>query len=162
MIAIRRAIIAAALFFGSLLPAWADNRVYIDQGRDSDTLRTGSKACQEARAPQTSGAVTSRETIQCSRAKDRRQTASDSRFMCTVDVLHSEELPGAPIFYHLIRATLLIMPPRSPAFQTTLQNLTAWQVPPPRQGQRFRLSCDQVSLSSLTFHGSRKSRAKRE
>jgi hypothetical protein len=146
MVAMRRAIIAAALFFGSLLPAWADNRVYIDHRRDSDTLHTGSKACQRARATQTSGAVTSRETIQCLRAKDGRQTVSDYRLMCTADVLHSEELPGAPIFYHLMRVTLLIRPPRSPAFQTTLQNLISWQVPPPRQGQRFRLSCDPVSL----------------
>jgi hypothetical protein len=152
MIAMRRAIIAAALFFGSLLPAWADNRVYIDQGRAGDTLYTGSKACQEPPAPQTSASVTSRQAIQCPRAKGRRQTASDSKFMCTVDVLHSEELPGAPIFYHLVRATLLITPPSSPAFQTTLQNLISWQVPPPRQGQRFRLSCDPVGLSSFTLH----------
>jgi hypothetical protein len=47
---------------------------------------------------------------------------------------------------------LLITSPSSPAFETTVEKLISWQVPPPRQGQRFRLRCDPASLSSFKFH----------
>src|ERR1700730_16649529 len=70
---------------------------------------------------------------------------------CIVDVLHSEELTGAPPFYHLITATLLVTPPHSPACETTVQELISWQAPPPRRGQRFRRWCDPANPGPFTF-----------
>jgi hypothetical protein len=140
----RRTIIGATIFLSSLLPARAEIAVYIYQGSGRDMPYTSSKTCVKARAAQTRGSVSSREAMQCSRRKDRRPTSqatlSDNKRRCVAYVLHSEELPGAPIFYHIVRATLLITSPSRPAFQTTVQNLVSWQVPPPRQGQR--LLCD--------------------
>ncbi len=70
---------------------------------------------------------------------------------CVVEVLHSEELPGAPIFQHLVRARLRITPPDQPAFETTVERFMPWQVPPPRRGQLLRLACDPAVLNSFLF-----------
>jgi hypothetical protein len=72
----------------------------------------------------------------------------DGRVMCLVEVLHSEELPGAPIFQNHVRATLLVTPPAGAPFETTVEKLIPFQVPPPRKGQRLRLPCDPANLSS--------------
>jgi hypothetical protein len=61
---------------------------------------------------------------------------------CRAEVLRSQELPGAPIDYHRLRAAVLIIPPSGPAFQETLEKLIPWQAAPPRRGQRFRYWCD--------------------
>jgi hypothetical protein len=150
MMFMKRTIIAATVFFGSLLPARADNAIYADQGRGSEKSYTDSNACLNTRGAQTSGSVTARNATQCSRARGR--IPGDNEFVCIVDVLHSEELTGAPIFYHLVRATLRITPPTGPAFETLVTNMIHWQVPPPRQGQRLRFRCDPASLSYFAFH----------
>jgi hypothetical protein len=72
----------------------------------------------------------------------------DGRVTCLVEVLHSEELPGAPIFQNHVRATLLVTPPAGAPFETTVEKLIPFQVPPPRKGQRLRLPCDPANLSS--------------
>jgi hypothetical protein len=77
---------------------------------------------------------------------------SDGRVVCIIEVLHSEELPGAPIFQNLVRATLRITLPDSPPFETTVESFIPWQVPPPRQGQRLKLLCDPARLGSLAFY----------
>jgi hypothetical protein len=74
---------------------------------------------------------------------------SDRGQPCTARVLSSEELPFAPINTWLVKVTLEITPPNGGAFVTTLQNSTPWQVPPPRQGQRFRLRCDPANPGNL-------------
>jgi hypothetical protein len=82
--------------------------------------------------------------------------APSERLACRVDVLHSEELTWAPIYYRNVRTTLLITPPNRPPFQTILEKLIPWQVPPPRKGQRFKSLCDPASPDSpgfLTDHG---------
>ena len=79
------------------------------------------------------------------RRSEARAIPRDRNSVCIVDVLHSEELPFAPLFYHRLRATLRITPPGGPAFETTVEKLIPWQVPPPRQGQRLRLWCDPTS-----------------
>ena len=68
---------------------------------------------------------------------------------CTARVLHSEELPFAPINYWLVKVTLEITPPNGHPFETTLQDSTPWQVAPPRRGQTFRLRCDPADPGHL-------------
>ncbi len=71
----------------------------------------------------------------------------DGRVMCLAEVLHSEELPGAPIFQNRVRTTLLVTPPAGVPFETTVEKLIPFQAPPPRKGQRLRLPCDPANLS---------------
>src|ERR1700677_261989 len=66
---------------------------------------------------------------------------SDQGLPCIARVIHSEELPFAPINYWLVKVTLEITPPNGGAFITTLQDSISWQVAPPRRGQTFRLRC---------------------
>jgi hypothetical protein len=68
-----------------------------------------------------------------------------------VEVLHSEELPGAPIFQNLVRTRLRITPPNQPPFETTVERFMPWQVPPPRRGQRLKLACDSVVPNFFPF-----------
>jgi hypothetical protein len=70
---------------------------------------------------------------------------------CTAKVVHSEELPFAPIYYWLVNVTLVITPPNGQAFETTLQDRMPWQTPPPRRGQTFRLRCDPANPSDFHF-----------
>lgn len=70
----------------------------------------------------------------------------DPGLPCTARVLYSEELPFAPINTWLVKVTLEITPPNGGAFVTTLQDTMPWQVPPPRQGQTFRVRCDPDNL----------------
>jgi len=67
---------------------------------------------------------------------------------CRVEVLHSEELPIGPLFYHTVKANLLVTAPGAPPFETTLYKVIPWQVPPPRQGQHVMVPCDPAALSS--------------
>jgi hypothetical protein len=71
---------------------------------------------------------------------------------CFVQVLYSEEIPLGPMFYHTVKATLLVTPPDRPPFQTTVEKVTPWQVPPPRQGQRAWVYCDAASLNGFPFY----------
>jgi hypothetical protein len=77
--------------------------------------------------------------------------ASDGRVMCNIQVIRSEELPGAPIYQNRVRATLLVNAPGRAPFETTVVKLIPWQVPPPRQGQRMTVLCDPASLSFPIF-----------
>jgi hypothetical protein len=77
--------------------------------------------------------------------------AGDGRVMCSIQVIRSEELPGAPIYQNRVRATLLVSAPGRAPFVTTVVKLIPWQVPPPRQGQRMTVLCDPVSLSFPVF-----------
>ena len=77
--------------------------------------------------------------------------AGAGRVMCSIQVLRSEELPGAPIYQNRVRATLLVNAPGRAPFETTIVKLIPWQVPPPRQGQRLNVLCDPSSLSFPIF-----------
>jgi hypothetical protein len=68
---------------------------------------------------------------------------------CIARVLHSEELPFAPINSWLVKVTLEITPPNGNAYQTTLQDWMPWQGPPPRRGQAFRVQCDPANPGDL-------------
>jgi hypothetical protein len=68
---------------------------------------------------------------------------------CIAKVIHSEELPFAPINNWLVKVTLEITPPNGNAYQTTLQDWMPWQGPPPRRGQAFRVQCDPANPSDL-------------
>jgi len=68
---------------------------------------------------------------------------------CTARVVHSEELPFAPIGSWLVKVTLEITPRHGRAYYTTLQNRMLWQGPPPRRGQVFRLLCDPANPGDL-------------
>lgn len=67
---------------------------------------------------------------------------------CRAEVLHSEELPIAPLFYHTIKATMLVTTSDARRFETIVYKVIPWQVPPPRQGQRVRVRCDPPALNS--------------
>jgi hypothetical protein len=75
----------------------------------------------------------------------------DGRVRCSIQVLRSEELPGAPIYQNRVKATLLVNAPGHVPFETTVVRLIPWQVPPPRQGQRLTMLCDPESLSFPIF-----------
>jgi hypothetical protein len=77
--------------------------------------------------------------------------AGDGRVMCNIQVLRSEELPGAPIYQNRVRATLLVNAPGRAPFEATVVKLIPWQVPPPRQGQRLTVLCDPEGLSFPVF-----------
>jgi len=85
-------------------------------------------------------------------AGEMRPPAKADAQSCLVQVLHSEEIPLGPIFYHTVRATLLVTPSDRQPFQTTVEKVTPWQVPPPRQGQRARVYCDAASLNAFAFY----------
>jgi hypothetical protein len=74
---------------------------------------------------------------------------SDQGLSCIARVIHSEELPFAPINTWLVKVTLEITPPNGGAFVTTLQDSIPWQVAPPRRGQTFRLRCDPANPGNL-------------
>jgi hypothetical protein len=74
---------------------------------------------------------------------------SDQGLPCIARVIHSEELPFAPINTWLVKVTLEITPPNGGAFVTTLQDSIPWQVAPPRRGQTFRLRCDPANPGNL-------------
>jgi hypothetical protein len=74
-------------------------------------------------------------------------TSRDSR-TCLVEVLYSEELPIGPLFYHTVKAAVLVTPPGAPAFETSVWKVMPWQEPPLRRGQRFRVRCDSALLNS--------------
>jgi hypothetical protein len=68
---------------------------------------------------------------------------------CIAKVLHSEELPFAPLNHWLVRVTLEIVPPDGRAYEVAMQDYMPRQAPPPRRGQTFRLRCDPANPSDL-------------
>jgi hypothetical protein len=77
--------------------------------------------------------------------------ARDGRVRCGIEILRSEELPGAPIYQNRVRTTLRVSAPGRAPFETSVVRLIPWQVPPPRQGQRMSVLCDPESLSFPVF-----------
>jgi len=69
--------------------------------------------------------------------------------VCIARVLHSEELPFAPVHYWLVRVTLEITPPSGGVFETALQDTMPWQAHPPRRGQTFKVRCDPANPTDL-------------
>ncbi|SHK17342.1 hypothetical protein SAMN05444159_2613 [Bradyrhizobium lablabi] len=90
--------------------------------------------------------------LPAARADAASLAAPAGRNACLVEVLHSEELPYAPDYHHLVKATLLVTPPAGPAFETTVLKYITWQAPPPREGQRLRVWCDPANLGTFPFH----------
>jgi hypothetical protein len=70
---------------------------------------------------------------------------------CITKVIHSEELPFAPLGNWLVKVTLEVTPPNGTTYQTTLQDWMPWQGPPPRRGQAFRVQCDPANPRDLHF-----------
>ena len=77
-----------------------------------------------------------------------RDVGYGDKASCVVEVLHSEELPIGPLFYHTVKANLLVTAPGTPPFETTVVKVIPWQMPPPRQGQRLWVSCDPATLNT--------------
>jgi hypothetical protein len=86
------------------------------------------------------GATLAGETLTSAAANS--QTAGNPLRPCTARVVHSEELPFAPIDSWLVKVTLEITPRHGSAYTTTLHDRMPWQGPPPRRGQVFHLWCD--------------------
>jgi hypothetical protein len=68
---------------------------------------------------------------------------------CIARVLHSEELPFAPMRYWLVRVNLEITPPNGAPYEIALHDNMPWQAHPPRRGQTFRLQCDPANPRDL-------------
>jgi hypothetical protein len=81
-------------------------------------------------------------------AIDPSQATQHATRPCLIEVLHSEELPIGPMFFHTIKATLLVIAPGMQSFETTVQEVIPWQAPPPRQGKRLHARCDPTALRS--------------
>jgi hypothetical protein len=71
------------------------------------------------------------------------------RPVCIAKVLHSEELPFAPVNHWLVKVTLEITPPTGSPYEATLQDTMPRQAHPPRRGQAFRLWCDPTNPTDL-------------
>jgi hypothetical protein len=84
-------------------------------------------------------------------AAEMPQTKAEAQ-SCFVQVLSSEEIPLGPMFFHTVKATLLVSPTNRPPFQTTVEKVIPWQVPPPRQGQRAWVYCDPASLNAFAVY----------
>jgi hypothetical protein len=142
---------ATALLLVTLTGARADTELFNDHWTDALNIRPA--ACPDERGEKTPAWLRSQAARPCrlERAARRavRSGLSDGLIACKADILHSEELPGAPIFYHHVKADLLVTPPGRPAFEATVENLTPWQVPPPRRGERLTLWCDPASPIAL-------------
>jgi hypothetical protein len=86
-------------------------------------------------------------------AAEMPQTKAETKAQsCFVQVLSSEEIPLGPMFHHTVKAILLVSPTDRPPFQTTIEKVIPWQVPPPRQGQRAWVYCDPASLNAFAFY----------
>jgi hypothetical protein len=79
-------------------------------------------------------------------------TAHQGFLTCKARVLHSEELPYAPIGAWLVKATFEITPPHGNPYLATYQDWIPWQGPPPRRGQSLRVQCDPADLRNLHFN----------
>jgi hypothetical protein len=77
------------------------------------------------------------------------QGAGNALQPCTARVVHSEELPFAPVDSWLVKVTLEITPQNGSPYTTTLQDRMPWQGPPPRRGQAFQLMCDPANPGDL-------------
>jgi hypothetical protein len=148
---VKRILMAAALLLVTLPGAQAHIELFNNHWTDALNIRPA--ACSDRHREPTPAWLHSQAAKQCppERAPRRadRPRPSDGRIACKADILHSEELPGAPIFYHHVKADLRVTPPGRPAFEATVENLTPWQVPPPRRGERFTLWCDPASPTAL-------------
>jgi hypothetical protein len=148
---VKRILVATSLLFVTLSGARADFELFNDHWTDALNIRPA--ACPDERGEQRPAWLQSHTARQCVADRGPRRIVrakpSDGRIACKADILRSEELPGAPIFYHHVKADLLVTPPGHPAFEVTVENLTPWQVPPPRRGQRLTLWCDPAGLIAL-------------
>ncbi|WJR75797.1 hypothetical protein [Bradyrhizobium sp. NP1] len=88
----------------------------------------------------------------CAAEPGRPDAGADRRVPCTIEVLQSEELPGAPIFNHHLRAVLRVTLPDRAPFETTVERIMPWQVPPPRRGQRLQMLCDPATMGWPAFY----------
>jgi len=77
---------------------------------------------------------------------------SDRGLPCVARVLHSEELPYAPIGTWLVKATFEITPPHGNPYLAAYQDWVPWQGPPPRRGQSLHVQCDPADPRSLQFN----------
>lgn len=82
---------------------------------------------------------------------EAQASADNPELVCIAKVLYSEELPFAPIDYWLVKVTLEITAPDGRTFETTLRDTIRSQMPPPRQGQTFRVRCDPANPGALYY-----------
>lgn len=73
------------------------------------------------------------------------QASSTTPNDCTARVLHSEELPYAPIGHWLVQVTLEVTPSNGPQFVTTLLREIPSRKSPPRRGETYRLRCSSAN-----------------
>ena len=147
----KRILMAATLLLATLTGARADIELFNDHWTDALNIRPA--ACHYGRGEKMPTWLRSQAAKQCPPEHPPRRVVrsgpSDGLIACKANILRAEELPGAPIFYHHVKADLLVTPPGRPAFEVTVENLTPWQVPPPRRGERFSLWCDPANRIAL-------------
>ena len=79
--------------------------------------------------------------VACLGAPSSAQASPANSNHCAVRVLHSEELPYAPMGSWLVKVTLEVTPSRGPPSVKTLLHEIPWQKSPPRRGDTYRLRC---------------------
>jgi hypothetical protein len=151
---VKRILIAMALLFGTLSGARADIELLNNHWTEALNIRPA--ACRDRPWEQNTTALASQTAKGCRIDHPRRRAAwpnpGDGRIACKAIVLRTEELAGAPIFYHDMRTALRVTSPGGPTFEATVEGVIPWQVPPFRKGQKLRLWCDPTSRSSVTLN----------
>ncbi len=95
-------------------------------------------------------AIIAAVTLCLAAASSGQAAAGDSDTSCIAKVLHSEELPYAPMGSWLVKVTLEVIPPGGAPFIATLQNNVLWQKSAPRRGDTFSVRCDPIN--SLIYY----------
>ena len=90
--------------------------------------------------------------LACAGQTAQAATAYHGFLACKARVLHSEELPYAPIGTWLVKATFEITPPHGNPYLAAYQDWVPWQGPPPRRGQSLRVQCDPADPRSRQFN----------
>jgi hypothetical protein len=79
----------------------------------------------------------------CLGATSRAQASPGNQGIdCVARVLHSEELPYAPIGDWRAHVTLEVTPSNGSPFIKTWHDNVTWQRSAPRRGETFRVRCD--------------------
>ena len=77
------------------------------------------------------------------------QVSQPATRSCLVEVLHSEELPIGPMFFHTIKATLLVTAPGMRPFEATVQEVISFHGKRPRCGKASACMLDAIRQHSI-------------
>lgn len=147
----KRAIIAAALLFGSMLAAHADTDIYDDitkQNRSDDLLHVDNAHCDDIYGAPQNGTRTSAQYKRCMLSRGWRfrttqitNTTADGRLICRARILNMEDTGWALNHHDYVRLTLRVTPPHGRAYVVTISREISNHAPP-HVGNTIRVTCD--------------------